>query len=725
MNEIDGHEKKWSLSFKTSNRPQNSVIVSGLSFSVNANFRQGLSCLKSTDLVHAEACFQKILAAEPCHAGAIHYLGVIASIRKDFVNALEYFESAISLCEDKAFFYNNYGTVLQEVNRSQEAETAFEKAIQLDPNYADAWSNLGKLHLDNARYDKAAKAIHKALQVAPNHPDAIAHLIELFQQTDCHEKAILLCLHYAEHFTGSAAFLKKIGGTLILTRCYHEALTLHERLEAKCPGDVETLMNLGRIHGELGNFGTSKKYYSQTAKNKNIRPLVSWYHLKYCPPVFPDEMAIDEYWQNLDQELDTLLNKRLNIDWRTTALDCVLPSFHLAHHGRSCRDIRERFASVYRNAFPHERPKYRPKSRIRVGFVTSPGNEGGLLRGKAGVIRNLDSKRFETVVFCTNSSLAKCRNDVANDATEFVALPDHFEHAAQIMRETQCDILYYWKVEPGTWNPFFSMTRPAPVQCTGWGTYGTSGFDSIDYYLTTPLLEPENSDFQKNYVERPEIFSTFPMYCSKVMPPPKMTRTDFGLPEQGTLYFCPHRISKYHPSFDGILKEILDRDEHGHVILLADRKQTTPFTILRERMQKNLGEILMQRVIFMANLPHEKYRSLLSVMTMVLDSPVFTGGYTAYDAFSMGIPMVTMTGPINVQNFTAGFYHKLEMPEYINRSREEYIEMAVRLSKNEEERQNLGQMMLERSESLFYEEQAIREFETFFENAIQSLINQQ
>ena len=716
---------QYDVKFDTSYRTQNSVIVFGESPDANAFFRQGLSYHKSNDLGQAEICYRKVLAFDPHHAGAIHYLGVVALVRKDFTDALNRFESAIALCDDKAFFHNNYGIALKEVNRPEDAEKAFLKATQLDPQYADAWSNLGKLHLDHARYGKAAKAIHKAIQIIPHHPDATVHLIDLFHQTDRHDKAVQLCLHYAKFSTDNTAFLKKIGGTLILSRCYQEALTLHQKLEEKRPADIETLMNLGRIHGELGEFSTSKKFYSQAANNKNLRPLVPWYHLKYCPPVFQDEATIDEYWKYLERELGVLVNERLNIDWRTTALDCVLPSFHLAHHGRCCREIRERFASIYRNVFPHERPKYQPKLRIRVGFVTSPGNEGGLLRGKAGVIRNLDSKRFESVAFCTNSSLAKCRNDIANDETEFVTLPDHFEQASQILRETQCDILYYWKVEPGTWNPFFSMTRPAPVQCTGWGTYGTSGFDSIDYYLTTPLLEAKDVDFRKNYVEQPEVFSTFPMYCAKDKQPPHATRETFGLPKQGTLYFCPHRISKYHPSFDGILKEILSRDEHAHVVLLSDGKQTTPYAILNARMKKNLGEMLIKRVIFMENLPYEKYRSLLSVMTMVLDSPVFTGGYTAYDAFSLGVPMITMRGPINVQNFTAGFYQKLAMPEYINRSREEYIELAVRLSKNEGERNYLGQVMRERSNALFHEDQAVREFENFFEKAIQTLTDRQ
>ena len=69
---------QYDVKFDTSYRTQNSVIVFGKSPDVNANFRQGLSYHKSNDLGQAEICYHKVLAFDPHHAGAIHYLGVIA-----------------------------------------------------------------------------------------------------------------------------------------------------------------------------------------------------------------------------------------------------------------------------------------------------------------------------------------------------------------------------------------------------------------------------------------------------------------------------------------------------------------------------------------------------------------------------------------------------------------------------------------------------------------------
>jgi len=41
--------------------------------------------------------------------------------------------------------------------------------------------------------------------------------------------------------------------------------------------------------------------------------------------------------------------------------------------------------------------------------------------------------------------------------------------------------------------------RLAPVQCTAWGHPVTSGLPTIDYYLSSQLMEPENA--QAHYSE--------------------------------------------------------------------------------------------------------------------------------------------------------------------------------------------------------------------------------
>jgi predicted O-linked N-acetylglucosamine transferase (SPINDLY family) len=136
-------------------------------------------------------------------------------------------------------------------------------------------------------------------------------------------------------------------------------------------------------------------------------------------------------------------------------------------------------------------------------------------------------------------------------------------------------------------------------------------------------------------------------------------------------------------------------------------------------MTKNLGASLMRRVVWVGKLPYEKYQRLFSLATAVLDSPVFTGGYTAYDAFSCGVPMVTMPGTVGVQTFTSGFYRKMNMPEMVTHSPEQYVEMAVRLGTDQDFRATVSKRILERCDVLYNEALAVHEFARFFEKAIQ------
>ena len=682
-------------------------------------FQDGLSYHRHGDLTNASLHYQGVLELEPRHAGALHSLGIIALAQEDHSLAISYFEKALAICDSKAVYWNNYGVALLEIRRFVEAENAFEKAISLNENYVDGWSNLGRAQIEQKRYVNANKSLRNAIRLAPDHPEVHLHLIDYFLATHQENEAILLCRHLLKKRDATIRTKIRLGESLLQLERHEEALPVFEELHQSLPDHVEILRGLGQIYAELHQPAQSRATIQKIATLRMSHPLASWQHLSYCPTVFDETEDVETYWKSLHHELDILLEKQVTFDWRTAATNAVLPSFHLAHHGKCCRDIREKFATIYKQSFLHERPIFIPKAKIRVGFFSSPGNEDGLLRGTAGIIQQLDPQRFESFVFCFAASQERCRHILPDERICIVSLPRHFENASQIVRQTGCDIIYYWKVEPGTWNPFFAMTRPAPIQCTSWGTLGTSGFDAIDYYLTSPLMEPENVVVLSHYTERVEVLATFPMFEPRGRMPNSVSRNEFGLPQNGAIYFCPHRISKYHPSFDVLLKQILERDTNGYLVLKVHSHESTAAKQLKRRMTKHLGESLMRRVIFLGQLPHEQYRRLFSLATAVLDSPVFTGGYTAYDAFSMGIPMVTMPGEIGVQTFTSGFYRKLSMPEMITRSPEQYVESAVKLGTDRDFRENVSRGILSRCDVLFEEGLAVREFERFFEKAVQ------
>ena len=112
---------------------------------------------------------------------------------------------------------------------------------------------------------------------------------------------------------------------------------------------------------------------------------------------------------------------------------------------------------------------------------------------------------------------------------------------------------------------FLAFSRLAPVQIVSWGHPETTGIDTIDYFLSSTLLETNLK--VKKYSERLICLSQFPLYYK---PPENLglikKRSDLNLPEKNRLYGCPQSLFKLHPDFDAILAKILLRDPKANIV---------------------------------------------------------------------------------------------------------------------------------------------------------------
>jgi tetratricopeptide (TPR) repeat protein len=82
--------------------------------------------------------------------------------------AIEAYETAISLDPSQSEVFNTLGTVYEEVERFDEAEKAYQQAIALDPKISAAYYNLGCLYEDQQRLPEAIEVYKKYLQYVEN-----------------------------------------------------------------------------------------------------------------------------------------------------------------------------------------------------------------------------------------------------------------------------------------------------------------------------------------------------------------------------------------------------------------------------------------------------------------------------------------------------------------------------------------------------------------------------
>ncbi len=539
-------------------------------------------------------------------------------------------------------------------------------------------------HRRNA-YAEAGKIYREILKSDPNHVGAMHNLLDVY----VHE----------------ARFL--------------EALPLAEVLASHSPDSAEAFHRLGCFRGECGLLDAAKDAFRKAASLPAGKDVWKWKHLSFCPQYFETEEQIDAYWEFLNRELDEALEERPFYDWTTLVRDAFCPSFHLPHLDKCCRGVKEKFAKLFLPSFRFGAPDWKPGRKIRVGFLVTPGHEGGFFRLNSGLIEGLDPKRFEVVLIYHESTAS--RFDAKFLRPDLVCLPfsDDFSKAVSQIREARLDAVYYWKVGADNWSFFLPMCRLAPIQATSWSTHGTSGLHTIDYYVSWDKAEVSNA--QNHYTESLHLLETTPLYEPLLTDlPAKASRSELKLPEEGAVYFCPHRPSKYHPRFDRLMKRILQRDATGRIVLLLGKPSLMMKRFI-DRMRGVLGEDLFRSMIILPQLDVATYYRYLSASTAILHSPIYSGEITAVDGFLYGVPSVSFSGDLLVQRYATAFYDDFGIIGPAASSEEEYVEQAVRLGTNAAYRETVSRKIVESRDRLFENAATVRAWERFLENTCRQI----
>ena len=83
------------------------------------------------------------------------------------------------------------------------------------------------------------------------------------------------------------------------------------------------------------------------------------------------------------------------------------------------------------------------------------------------------------------------------------------------------------------------------------------------------------------------------------------------------------------------------------------------------------------RVIFVPRIPQAEFFRLLMMADVILDPPFFGGGNTSYEAFAMGLPIVTWPGAFMRGRVTEGCYRQMGFTELVADSLDSYVEIAL------------------------------------------------
>lgn len=628
------------------------------------------------------------------------------------------------------FLWAGLGAALYTLGHTKQAIPAFQQAVKLKPgdaeyrkNLVTALTNLGRAEVQSGNFSDAEIYFRQATEIAP---DATLHnelgliLLERKNYLLAEENFRRAVELKADKFEP----LNNLGVSQLNLRKYADAEIHLRKALALSPGDSRICGNLGTALYWQGHLAEAETLYLTAANN----PALS---LKYA-------LAARLMLPSIPRSVEDIADWREHFSAGVQALQSlpVFPGnpdpgiggffFQLAYHNADNRFLLEALADVLREKLPlldytspHLADWQHPAGdrRIRIGFASEFLVAHTIAKLYQGIIQHLDRTRFDVVIIhAPNAKRDGVSAFIDSLGSEVINLQDDLRAQHEAIANAKLDILFYPDIGMTPSTYFLAHARLAPVQAVSWGHPDTTGLCTIDYFVSSALIEAENAD--AHYTERLVRFSHLPAFYQPIAAAAEsLTRAELGLPLHGTLYGCPQSLFKLHPDFDSILAAIASGDPTGHIVLLeGSHKHLTPQ--LRERW-KNTFPILLERVCILAEQPQDRFMALMAAFDVLLDPIYFGSGNTLYEAMVYGTPIVTFPAPFMRGRIVAGAYEQLGIADApVVQNLSDYAPLALALGRDIARRAALRETIRAAGKSLFEDHQVIREFETFIEAAL-------
>lgn len=124
---------------------------------VESSFRLGTIMLKESSLAEATGLFQRVIAENPRHTGALINMGLVAKREKRFDEAVSFFKMALREDPFSVEGLSNLGYTLYHKGDLNGAEDALGRLTRIAPELTDPLLLLSRIHVEQGHFDRAVE----------------------------------------------------------------------------------------------------------------------------------------------------------------------------------------------------------------------------------------------------------------------------------------------------------------------------------------------------------------------------------------------------------------------------------------------------------------------------------------------------------------------------------------------------------------------------------------
>lgn len=628
--------------------------------------------------------------------------------------------------------HNKIGRALLNARQPQKAEQHFRRALTLDPGSSSTRSHLGKALLDQGRLGEAEPLLLGALE--GNRADAVTRnrvgtlFRQLGKQADAEahfREAIRLAPDLADAYNN-------LGGVLNEQGKAEEAEASFRRAVAREPTHAVAWCNLGLVLSNKGMLQEAEKCFRTAleADPDYFYPRLTLV-MNQLKEVYESEDEIARSRAAYGQALDDLRRRmpqgEAQIAAAAETVGWVTP-FYLAYQGQNDRDLQRSYGEFICALMARRYPELasapamppidgRP---LRIGVVSGFFFDHSVWKNPIrGWIQNIDRSRYEIHGYYTSHGQDAETAAAQSSCAHFVEGLS-FEALAAKIRADKLHALIFPEIGMDPVTVKLAALRLAPIQCNSWGHPVTSGMPTINYYLSSELMEPQAGDdfYTEELVRLPNLSVH---YTPPAYPLRELRREEIGLRSTAVVLFCAQSLFKYLPRYDEVFARIARGHDDSQFVFISSQHSRQTTEIFQRRVARAFereGLDVRRHVVVLPRMDGATFHAVARLSDLFLDSIGWSGCNSALECMKCGLPAITCEGNSMRGRHTYAFLKMMGLEQLIASDVNSYVELAVRLARNPGWRNELRREVVERVPRILGDMKCVRALEAFLYRAV-------
>ncbi len=512
-----------------------------------------------------------------------------------------------------------------------------EAVLEQHPDDVEAQEILARVYHHSGQIDNAKSVLKALLDIHPELTASLARLAQILAAEGQFEAALpfaerALAIHhdFPEALSIKAHILHALGR-------FTDTLKITKELIQLQPDNYVHWNNAGNFLRDLGKFDEAEKHYQRAISltNEDTRPFSNLLTTKHYRPDASENEIYD-----------------------------------------FCLEWEKRFSP--KKPTPRPSPENKKACRkLYIGLISDGFRNHPVGRMIIAALEKLPKHAYQFYAYSTNNisdDITRRFKKICNWQT-ISHFNDH--ELAEKIRGDRIDILIDLAGYHNNSRMLTMAKQPAPllVKWVG-GLINTTGLSTIDYLITDHIESPTGDDryYTEKLIRMPDDYICYepPGYIAPLSKPPAL--------ENGYITLgCFNNPCKIN---EPLLKEwaLLMQQLPDSRLFLKGKQYSSEELCDNIRNVLNEKGIESYRIIFEGLSPHAHVFRAYNHVDIALDPWPYSGGLTTCEAFMMGVPVVTMSGPTFAGRHSATHLVNAGMPELVTHSWEEYRSRVLELA---------------------------------------------